>query len=65
MNFKFRNKVIVVRVRISDDALLDTLSYGVRYQLIELQRIGRRFNRILDEAPLLFLKLTLFPWYGL
>ena len=54
-------------VRLCNDVLLEVLKYGVRRELAELEKIGRRFYLIIDchvkEAPLLRLHLSLEPSY--
>ena len=54
-------------VRMCNDVLLEVLRHGVRRELAELEKIGRRFYLIIDcyikEAPLLRLHLSLEPSY--
>ena len=54
-------------VRMCNDVLLEVLRHGVRHQLAELEKIGRRFYLIIDyyfkEAPLLRLHLSIEPLY--
>ena len=54
-------------VRLCNDVLLEVLKYGVRRELAELEKIGRRLFLIIDyyfkEAPLLRLHLSLEPSY--
>ena len=54
-------------VRLCSDVLLEVLRHGVRRELAELEKIGRRFYLIIDcyikEAPLLRLHLSLEPLY--
>ena len=48
-------------VRLCNDILFDVIRFGNRRQLIELQRIGRHFQRFIDRnfrgSPLLILNL--------
>ena len=48
-------------VRLCNDILFDVIRFGNQRQLIELQRIGRHFQRFIDRnfgsSPLLFLNL--------
>ena len=50
-------------VRFCYDVIFEVFSFGERYQLTELERVGKRFHRIIEgffgETPFICLNLTL------
>ena len=54
-------------VRLCHDVLLEALLFGDRRRLTKLERVGRRFHRIIEDflqhAPFLRLDLILDPEY--